>query len=214
MVQAVRRRRRRRRRQADQHNIRNNLQVMQVARQRKHGIRGCLTLNSQMNWEFIIGDVLVFSGFIYNFINKLSLWSEVSAFIAMASFFSQNVLPHVASIIGENSSLYQTLLQVASGLESAASWLEGLAAIYSSALWWEKKVIDASVAAFKVSSLGPEQMVVTALMTVAKPVLGFLLDAGAQYLYSRGYADQAEIERQKDMPIAQWCASYQGCPAY
>jgi hypothetical protein len=57
-------------------------------------------------------------------------------------------------------------------------------------------------------------MIVTALMTVAKPVVGFLLDAGAQYLYSRSLADQAEIERQKDMPLAQWCASYQGCSAY
>ena len=166
------------------------------------------------NCEFLVGDVLALSGLIYNAINRFSLLSIVSIVIAIASLIGQNLLPHLANVIGANSGLYQTLLQMASGLERAASWLEGLAAIYSSAVWWEKNVIDASVAAFKVSSLGPEQIIVTALMAAAKPVVGFLLDAGAQYLYSRGYADQAEIERQNDMPIAQWCASYQGCPAY
>ena len=129
------------------------------------------------------------------------------------SLLGNNLLPHLGDAVG-NSGLFQGLLRFASVLDQAAGWLEGLAAIYTAAAWWEKNVILATVSAFKVSTLGPEQIIVTALLTAAKPVVGFLLDAGAQFLYAKALADQAEVERQTNMPLAQWCAIYQGCSAY
>ena len=153
------------------------------------------SLKNQAWWERITGDAFAAAGLIYNIMTRTSLLGKVGNFLSLASLIANNWLPDLASGPGLSSKFSQGLLQVASAIENAAGWLEGLAAIYTSASWWEQKVIDTSVSAFEVGTLGPEQIIVTALMTAARPVLGFLLDAGAQFLWARAYADQAEVER-------------------
>ena len=170
-------------------------------------------LKDQAKWELVAGDLLVLAGLIYNIITNASIGPMIVFILQALSLLGNNLLPHLGDAVG-NSGLFQGMLRFASVLDKAAGWLEGLAAIYTAAAWWEKNVILASVSTFKVGTLGPEQIIVTALLTAAKPVVGFLLDAGAQFIYSKALADQAEVERQTNMPLAQWCAIYQGCSAY
>ncbi len=170
-------------------------------------------LKSQVKWELVAGDLLVLAGLIFNIITNASIGPMIVFILQAVSLISNNLLGHLGDLVG-NSGLLEGMLRFASVLDKAAGWLEGLAAIYTAAAWWKKNVILATVSAFKVGTLGPEQIIVTALLTAAKPVVGFLLDAGAQFLYAKALADQAEVERQTNMPLAQWCAIYQGCSAY
>jgi hypothetical protein len=124
-----------------------------------------------------------------------SVLGRVDTILKFLSALASNLLPDLAGGSGILSKFSQGLFQVASVLENAAGWLEGLAAIYMSASWWAKEVINTSVSAFEVGTLGPEQIIVTALMTAVKPVLGYLLDAGAQFLWAKSYADYAEAAR-------------------
>lgn len=48
-------------------------------------------------------------------------------------------------------------------------------------------------------------------MIVAKPVIGYFLDSGAQVLLSEGYAELADIGSQQDLSIQDWCVHYQTC---
>jgi RHS repeat-associated protein len=169
-------------------------------------------LNYQANLELLIGYGLSLVADLLGMWKGLPL-EKADAFLDFITTLFNTVLPLVGTLF-HSSSIYQAAerisslaLGIESGVESVIAVLRGISGL---AVIPEEATLDLLVA----SATGPAGVFLQGLMIFLQPIAGLLLDAGAHYVESLGYADLAEVTRQTAMPLQAWCVQYGGCPSY
>ena len=58
---------------------------------------------------------------------------------------------------------------------------------------------------------GPVELAAQTVITLTKPAIGYLLGVGSYALQSAAWVDFAEVQRENEMSLQDWCAQYGGC---
>lgn len=132
---------------------------------------------------------------------------------ALVDFFAtigNSIIPLIGGRLGGDIAVWAN--KVAGVIMGALSMAQVALAWVKEGSWWKREGADA-VLKILTSGLGPIAMFEQVLWTMAKPVVGNLLDMGGHFFQAAGFSDQAEITRQENMSEQDWCAQYGGCPS-
>src|SRR5579885_1149524 len=170
-------------------------------------------LKTQAFWELLAGYLLFAIADLMTIFDKLaSKFDRLGAIIDLFATIGNSIIPLIGGAIGGEIAVWASRVSafIMGGLglaQAALAWVK-------SGDWWKQAGVNTVMNILTSGIGGPITIMVQVLMVVVKPIIGNLLDMGGHFLQAAGLADEAEITRQENMPIEDWCAQYGGCPSF
>lgn len=122
---------------------------------------------------------------------------------------ANTIIPDVAGLVGGNTAAQ--LLQGAAWLAKTLSGVETVIVLLHSSYAWVSAGAEISAFALVSSVGGSAEFFLQGAIFLARPAIGFLVDAGAHAIQAAGFQDFANYTQQMNMPIQEWCRQYGGC---
>jgi len=168
-------------------------------------------LTNKADDEMLAGYLLFLLGDALNFWRGTIL-DKIDAVLDALTTILNSIIPLVGHRFG--GSVYEAALRFSSWAMGVMAVVQTVIGALKSASYWVEHAAEFTANLIVASAGGPVGIFVQGLMMVAKPVVGYLIDAGGHYLQSLAFADYAEAARESDMPLQDWCIQYGGCPSY
>ncbi len=162
-------------------------------------------LKNQAFWELLGGYLLFALGDMLTIFDKsVNAFDRLGAILDLFATIGNSIIPLIGNEIGGDIAVWAD--RVSAFIFGGLTLVQGAIAWIKEGNWFQKQGVSAVMNILTSGVGGPISMLVQVLMAMAKPILGNLLDMGGHFLQAAGWADQAEVTRQENMPIQEWCA--------
>ncbi|MGB8346808.1 MAG: hypothetical protein WCD86_18110 [Ktedonobacteraceae bacterium] len=171
------------------------------------------SLTRLANLEMLGAGVLMLLGDLLAFFNGAEpLFQRLDAAIQIVIDLAMNILPYLGAVIG--GSFYEDVLHFDHWASVVLAGVKTVLAGLNSQYWWISDTAQIAGTGILDTIGGPTELIVQGVMVLTKPAIGYLLGAGSYILQEDANANFAEVQRESDMPIQDWCEQYGGCPSY
>ncbi|MBA2682309.1 MAG: hypothetical protein H0U76_28440, partial [Ktedonobacteraceae bacterium] len=164
-------------------------------------------LDSSIRWKQIAGyTLMILADIVFLMATKNPIrWLQL--IIDFGGTMGRLLLPALVRQFAGGGAVYEAILAFSAVMSRIIGVAEGLlGALRAGSLWAQW-----TIAAFMFStlaSLGPAQVTLRLVLYIAGPLIGGLLDAGANWLLASAQDDIVQETHEKNMDFIQWCAQY------